>query len=219
MKRGDIDFQCADNIVDVKWYDNRGVTLVRTCLEGCNQISSVSHRVKDKSAKIPVPCPAIVKEYNNSIDGVDLLDQRTAAYKLDRKLSSWRYYVRLFFDLMDIAVVNSHAVYKALYTKGMELLDFKIVIAKSLIGAYDSRFRNTSITHTSLREVLPASVPLHLPVIQTTRSKCRYCYNAGIENKTYMQCKGPYIYDVHMEGGWESLEICHVFAESIVFRQ
>ena len=30
--------------------------------------------------------------------------------------------------------------------------------------------------------------------------------------------KGPYIYDVHMEGGWGSLEICHVFADSIVFK-
>ena len=186
MKRGDIDFQYADNIVAVKWYDNRGVTLIGTCLESCNQISSVRCRVKGKSAQIPVPCPSIVQEYNNGMGGVDLLDQRTAAYKLDRKSSSGCYYLRLFFNLMDIAVVNSHVVYKALYPKGMELLDFKIVIAKSLIGAYNSRCRNTSITHTSRREVLPASVPLHLPVIQTTRDKCRYCYNAGIENKTYM---------------------------------
>ena len=27
--------------------------------------------------------------------------------------------------------------------------------------------------------------------------------------------KGPYIYDVHTEGGWGSLEICHVFVDSI----
>ena len=27
MKRGDKDFQYADNTVAVKWYDNRGVTL------------------------------------------------------------------------------------------------------------------------------------------------------------------------------------------------
>ena len=31
MKRGDKDFLYADNIVAVKWYDNRGVTLVGTC--------------------------------------------------------------------------------------------------------------------------------------------------------------------------------------------
>ena len=58
--------------------------------------------------------------------GVDLLDQKTAAYKLDRKSSGGRYYLRLFFDLMDISVVNSHIIYKELNPKGMELLDFKI---------------------------------------------------------------------------------------------
>ena len=92
------------------------------------------------------------------------------------------------WDYSSIILVNSHVVYKALYPKDMELLDFKIVIMKSLIGAYNNRCWNTSVTHTSLLEVLPASVPLHLPVIQTTIGKYRYCYNAGIENKTYMQC-------------------------------
>ena len=135
--------------------DNRGVTLVGTCLEGCNQISSVSRRVKCQSAETPVPCPSIVKEYNNDMCGVHLFHQRTPACKLDRKSSSGRYY------LMDIAAVNSHVVYKC---------------------------RTTCITHTSRRKVLPTSVPLHLPVIQTTKGKCRYCYNAGIENKTCMQC-------------------------------
>ena len=33
MKRGDINFQYDDNIVAVKWYDNRSVTLVGNCLE------------------------------------------------------------------------------------------------------------------------------------------------------------------------------------------
>ena len=81
--------------------------------------------------------------------GVDHFDQQTAAYKSNRKSSSERYYLRLFFDLMGI------------------------VITKSLIVADNRRCRNTSITLTSRREVLTASVPLHLPVIQTTRGKCQ----------------------------------------------
>ena len=68
---------------------------------------------------------------------------------------------------MDISVVNSHGIYKVLDPKGMELLDFKIVLA--LIGTYNSRSRNTPASHVSRREVLSASVPLHLPVLQTTR--------------------------------------------------
>ena len=95
------------------------------------------------------------------------LDQRTAAYKLHRKSSSGRCYLRFFFDLMDIAIVNSHFVYKTLYPKGMELVDFKIVIAKSLIGPYNSRCRNTSITHT------PRPSP---------RSPSRICFTAFTSN-------------------------------------
>ena len=82
-----------------------------------------------------------------------------------------------------------HAIYKVLYPKGMELLDFKTVLAKSLIGTYNSRSGNTPVSHLSRREVLPASVPLHLPVLRTTRGKCRYFYTEGIENMTYIRCK------------------------------
>ena len=70
--------------------------------------------------------------------GVDLLDQKTAVYRLDRKSSDGRYYLRLFFDIMDMCMVNSHIVYKECYPTGMELLDFKVLVAKSLIGSYNS---------------------------------------------------------------------------------
>ena len=52
----------------------------------------------------------------------------------------------------------------------MELPDLKIVLAKSLIGANNSRNQNTPVSHMSRR------------VLQTTRGKCRYCYTGGIEN-------------------------------------
>ena len=76
---------------------------------------------------------------------------------------------------MDISVVKSHVIYKVLYPKGMELLDFKVVLVKLLIGMYNSHSRNTSVSHVSLREVPLASVPLYLTGLQTTRGKCIYC--------------------------------------------
>ena len=80
-----------------------------------------------------------MKDYNSGMGGVDLLDQKTAAYKLDRRSSGGRYYLKLFFDLMDISVVNPHAICKILYPKEIGLLDFKIFLTKSLIRSYDSR--------------------------------------------------------------------------------
>ena len=96
MKRGDLDFQNANNVVPAKWFGNRGVTMIGTCLEECDKISTVSCRVKGQSAKLPVPCPEIIKDYNSGTSGVDLLDQKTAVYKLDRKSSGGRYYMVVF---------------------------------------------------------------------------------------------------------------------------
>ena len=62
----------------------------------------------------------------------------------------------------------------------MELQDFKIILAKSWIGACNSRSRNTPVSHVSHWEVLSVSVPLHLPVLQTMGEKCRYCYAFNI---------------------------------------
>ena len=50
--------------------------------------------------------PEIIKDYNSGMGGVDLHDQITVAYKLDRKSSGGCYYLKLYFDLMDISVVN-----------------------------------------------------------------------------------------------------------------
>ena len=61
---------------------------------------------KGSKTKSSISCPKVVKLYNSDMGGVDLVEQRIAAYRLDRK-SSLRFYFRIFFDLMDIACVNS----------------------------------------------------------------------------------------------------------------
>ena len=88
--------------------------------------------------------------------------------------------IRLLFDLIYISVVNSHTIYKVLYPEGMELQDFKIILAKSWIGACNSRSWNTLVNHVSHWEVLLFSVPLHLRGLKTTRRKCRYCYTFNV---------------------------------------
>ena len=57
IERGDIDCKYANNVAVVKWFDNRGATMVGTCLEEYNKVSTVTRRVKGQSAKIPDSCP------------------------------------------------------------------------------------------------------------------------------------------------------------------
>ena len=73
MKWGDTDIQFASNIVAVKWYDSRGVTLSGTTLEGCTTTSSVLRRAKGQTKKNFVPCPQLIKEYKAVMGGRRLL--------------------------------------------------------------------------------------------------------------------------------------------------
>ena len=79
-------------------------------IEGMDGTSNVMRRTKGSATKTPVSCPNIIKMYNASMGDVDVIDQKAAAYRLDRK-NKLIFYLRMFFDLIDIAIVNSHIVY------------------------------------------------------------------------------------------------------------
>ena len=55
---------------------------------------------------LPVSCLEIIKDYNSAMGGVDLLYQKTGAYKSDRKSSGGRYYLALFFDLIVLSIIQ-----------------------------------------------------------------------------------------------------------------
>ena len=65
------------------------------------------------------------------------MDQLRSAYQFDRR-SKFRFYLRLFLDLFDVALVNSFIVHKKLENKDLTLNEFKIFIALKLIASFVS---------------------------------------------------------------------------------
>ena len=58
--------------------------------------------------------------------------------------------------------------------------------------------------------------------VQSTQNRKLVMFLKYIKKKVselFLCSMGPYIYDVHMEGVLGSLEICHVFADSIAFKR
>ena len=76
-------FLFSDNTMAGKWMGNRSVLLLLSVLEEMNGILSVQRRENGLNTKSSVRCPKFVKLYNSSMHEVDLMDQRTAAYRLD----------------------------------------------------------------------------------------------------------------------------------------
>ena len=63
--------------------------------------------------------------------GVDIVDQKTTSFRLDCK-SKYHFYVRVFFDLVDVGLVNIYKVYTKL-DNHIPLLNFKAIVTKGLI--------------------------------------------------------------------------------------
>ena len=57
--------------------------LLLSALEGMDDILSVQRREKGSKTNSSVPCPKVVKLGSSGMVRVDLLDQRTAAYRLN----------------------------------------------------------------------------------------------------------------------------------------
>ena len=72
---------------------------------------------------------------------VDLSDQIKVTYESDRR-SIFRFYLRVFFDFLDIAVVNSKIVYNKIESApSLSSLDFRYSIAQTMIRKFSSRKR------------------------------------------------------------------------------
>ena len=132
-KRGDYQCKFYNHISCIKWYDNKSVMLLRSHLEEITSKSNMQRRLKG-----PVNCSNGIKLYNRKIGGVDLMNQLKSAYQFDRR-SEFRFYLRLIFDLFDVAVVNSFIVYQKLENKYLTLKEFKICIALKLIASFVSQ--------------------------------------------------------------------------------
>lgn len=99
--------------------------------------------IKIKKIYDTVQRPEIVKQYNNGMGGVDLLDQLIAYYRIFMRSNKWP--LRLIFHFVDFAVVQSWLEYKntcaQLDVSKREILDlinFRTRLAKSLVYASKS---------------------------------------------------------------------------------
>ena len=190
FERDDCEFKTCKNVICVKWIDNRAVTLIGSNVGDLNQMSSVLLRQKRASSRSAVPCPIIVRKYNQSMGEVDLCDQYTGAYHLDQR-SKFRFYLRKLFDLMDVAMVTSFIIYHKLPPNALSFLNFKLVVSESLIGSFTTRTRevpSSRPTKRRLTQVVTNESQSYFSEYQQTRQRGAYCSIGGIENRTFVMC-------------------------------
>ena len=152
-------------------------------------VQEISRRVKGSKEKVKVSCPAVIHEYNTYMGGLDLCDQIKVSYEVDRN-SKVRFYLQVFFDFLNISVVNSKIVYdKIQSTAAVSSMDFQFSLARSMIGTFSNRKRAIPTSRPSKRskdEI--AMVVDHLPQFAATRARFAYCSLIKLESCMFIRC-------------------------------
>ena len=74
MARGEINQRKSQGLHLLKWMDTKEVVLLST-IDSCVPTVNVKRRVKGQKEKVTLPCPIIIKAYNQRMKETDVMDQ------------------------------------------------------------------------------------------------------------------------------------------------
>lgn len=187
------------------WVDNKVVNLCSSYV-GKEPMATVKRYSKQKKERIDVPRPKAIEVYNKYMGGVDLLDSMLGFYRI--KVRSKKWYHRIFFHMVDMAIVNSWLLWRRKEKqKGsnlyMPLLDFKLYIADVLMResagiltpTTRKRGRPANDEMENIKKIKKRRIELppaeivedgseHWPLWDENRQRCKWC-----GQKTYIRCE------------------------------
>ncbi|XP_045134451.1 piggyBac transposable element-derived protein 3-like [Portunus trituberculatus] len=188
LKRGQFDYRSTPNGLTVyKWMDKKAV-LMASNYHGI-EATTVKRTEKDGKKAI-VPCPQVVKDYNDNMGGVDKHDMLRQLYGTNRKSMKWWH--RIFWGLLDMCIVNAYVVYKESHGS-LPLLDFRRDLAQGLLTYSKERSSRGAPKRRKTDYSIPPSVRLsntgiHWPKFIGKKGRCEVCSKKGIESHPISIC-------------------------------
>lgn len=114
----------------ISWRDNKIMNLAST-FTGSILKSKIKRFDRKTKTSIQVVRPYTIKQYNHHMGCLDLLDANLAGYGIVLRSRKW--YIKLFYHVLDLTVVNSWLLWKRVDPDNKKnLADFKQDVAISL---------------------------------------------------------------------------------------
>ena len=146
MQRGDYQCRSKRSVTVTVWRDTRHIHLVSNAYPVSGD-TTVARKRKTDGVVEQVSCPPVICGYNTFMGGVDKNEQKRSYYCINRKSKRW--WMRIFWHFLDVAVVNAHCLYiennklsfhpPLLFHRCMDLLAFRTALIHSFCDGYSSR--------------------------------------------------------------------------------
>lgn len=177
LERGKSSSQHTQTVMVTKWADRRDVLMLTTLHADVR----VSCGKVDRNTGVDIVKPLCVKEYNAHMGSIDKVDMLLSSVECLRKTIKW--YKKIFFHLVDLAVLNTHAMYKVNTGKNISIADFQLQLTREIIAKY-GQVRPTTKSGRPSSGDLPARLtarhfPQLLPAVDGGRKNpqrvCHVC--------------------------------------------
>lgn len=142
LDRGKYKWRVKNDVGFMIWKDTKNVTVMSTAFHP-KEKTACQRTIKDGTKK-SFPCPLAITEYTKRMGGVDRFDQKRGTYEVGRRNRRW--WCRIFYFLIDLAATNAFLLKTSTSRNHgpSSILQFRISIARSLIGNHTTRKRSLS---------------------------------------------------------------------------
>lgn len=191
----------------VQWFDQKPIIIASTGLG--EQPTDICKRWSKKESKyLQVPRPNIIKCYNNSMGGIDLIDRMISYYRMSARTKKWT--VKTILHLIDLAVANSWILYREdrkkledMPREILQFLAFKLEVANFFLtdnqNSNEDQENSMQALRLTTRNNLEgyASSPrrpstprrtMHLPQLARIKNSMR-CKHNNCQKKTKFFCE------------------------------
>lgn len=200
MNRGEMKWRIKENTSYVLWMDTKLVNVLSTAFSPI-QVRDINRKLKDGSTS-KVQCPEPIIQYTRRMGGVDRFDQKRGYYSVSRKSRRW--WLRIFYFMLDAAVVNAHILYTSVHPEDkFKQIDFRTNLFRGLVANYSSKVRcsGPQVTFVQRRRhkssMKPSRVPdtvrtksvgVHMPALLDKFQRCRLCSTKTYNKRSRIQC-------------------------------
>lgn len=185
IKKKQVKTYSSEKMMVMLWRDKKLVTMLSTSANA----NMIDLKQKNRKTGEDIFKPQCVVEYNENMGGVDRSDQMISPYEITRKSRRW--YKKLASNLMDMAIFNCHTIYNALNEKKLNMLDFKITLAREILEKYSTKKEVVeSDEDRDSEETLEGNQDKHYieRIENKKRLRCRECKKQSIRIDTSWCC-------------------------------
>lgn len=194
MSSGEADFKSCEEMLAMKWHDKRDVHMLTTVNSAeMSPSGKIDHTTGNEKIK-----PQCVLDYIKKMGGVDKVDMMDSFVGCTRKTLKW--YKKLFFHFVDLAVHNAFIVYKVKNDSSLTYQKFRKNLVRQLVEEHHTPRKPSSggrpPAYNPLRLTarhFPSEIPATVQQGKNTRRYCKVCLTTKKcpqkRQKTRFMCK------------------------------